>query len=110
MPAPLEIPVMVYVMPSNSNCSDAPFGVVSVVIIPVAAAPQASARKLFNAGCKPFNKRSNGNCSPITPVENGNTSVACTPASSANFAQVRSAFSMPVLPVPALALPVLIMR
>ena len=97
-------------MPSNSNCSDAPFGVVSVVIIPVAASCQASSRNDASAGAKPATKRSIGNCSPITPVENGKTSWVDTPANSANLAQVISAFCIPNLPVPALALPVLMTK
>ena len=78
--------------------------------MPIAASNQASSFNESSAGCKPFSKRSIGNCSPITPVEKGNTWLEATPLSCANWAQVASALAMPIFPVPALALPVLITK
>ena len=51
--------------------------------------------------------RSAASGSPITPVENGSTSEQFTEAKSATASQHFSAAVMPVAPVPALALPVL---
>src|SRR5690606_39221291 len=100
MPAPLEIPVIVTVFPSTTICRHAPFGRVSVVMMPSAASDQASASSACKAAGKPASIRSTGNGSPITPVENGNTCCAVTLANAATASQLRRALAKPDVPVP----------
>ena len=110
MPAPLAMPVMVMVLPPSCSCVDAALGRVSVVMmpratlchsLPVSSAKAAPTTALILAA---------GSNSPITPVENGNTDLLLTPAACANASQQLCAACMPGMPVPALALPVLIRK
>lgn len=88
MPAPLLIPVTVTVTPSCTNWRLAPFGRVSVVMMPAAAAAQLSTDRSSSAACRAPSIFSTGSGSPITPVEYGSTWLASTPASCASLAQV----------------------
>ena len=55
-----------------------------------------------------LSKLDKSSCIPITPVENGIISSALILSLSANISQDLSVFTIPSLPVPALALPLLI--
>ncbi|MOA02719.1 hypothetical protein D3C78_1221850 [compost metagenome] len=110
IPAPLLMPVTVTVTPSCTNWRLAPFGRVSVVMMPAAASAQLSTDRLARAAGRAASIFSTGSGSPITPVEYGSTAFSSTPASSASLAQARTAAARPGSPVPALALPVLVSR
>src|SRR5699024_1358534 len=110
MPAPLEIPVIVMVLPFTCTCSLTSLGRVSVVIIPSAAAGHSSKPKCSTATGILFSKGASANTSEITPVEKGSTSCGAQPVASATKAHVATARSSPSDPVPALAMPVLINR
>src|SRR5690606_2763179 len=85
-------------------------GRVSVVMMPSAAWAQLPSARSARAWGSTAIILSAGSSSPMTPVLKGSTRTGSTPVRPASASQVRRAASMPGLPVPALALPVLTSR
>ena len=108
MPAPLLMPVMVISAPPTLAWALKALGTVSVVMMPSAARAQWSGAASAMAAGRPASMRSTGSGSMMTPVENGSTCAGSILRSAASAALVCRARARPSSPVPALALPVLI--
>ena len=105
MPLPLANPWMVTSVSPMRAVRTAAFGKVSVVMMPRAAASQASSA---SAACRPGRaavSRSCGSTSPITPVLASMTSRGLQPTSFAAASAEARAASAPARPVNTLALP-----
>lgn len=105
MPLPLAIPVMRTWASPICATRVAAFGNVSVVMMPRAAASQASSRRLACRAGKAAVSRSCGSTSPITPVDATNTCRAGASTSFAAAAAVAAHASRPARPVNTFALP-----
>ena len=81
-----------------------------MVRIPSAAASQLSTFSCVKAWSKPVIIASLFKGSPITPVENGKTALTSMSALLASAVQISVARRSPSAPVPALALPVLMIK
>jgi len=105
MPLPFAMPLIRTSTPPILAVRVAAFGKVSVVIMPRAAASQASSP---SDACRDGSAETSFSCgrtSPITPVDAMNTCFAGQPARSAAAAAVAMQASRPALPVKTLALP-----
>jgi len=110
MPAPLEMPETVIVLPPTVMRREAALATVSVVMMACAAACQLSAFRSALAAGRPAFRRSTGSGSRMTPVEKGRTWSAAMPSNAATASQEACAVWRPGSPVPALAMPVLMTK
>ena len=95
MPLPLEMPPRVTVLPPISTWAAASLGMVSVVIMAVAAAKEPSGLKVFTSSGMPSWMGSRGSTWPMTPVEATTTSWGAMPKALAASWHMASAFSTP---------------
>ena len=119
MPAPLHIPPTVkvtpgYPMPLPEKLTEPCLGQVSVVMMARAAVrpwdvrparSSATFAMAASAAGTPSAKGSRRRCWPITPVEATSTSSAGQPTASPTSSAVLRAFSKPISPVAAFAMP-----
>ena len=95
MPLPLEMPPILTVLPPISTSTAASLGMVSVVMMAVAAAREpVGLRESFRAWAA-LSMGSMGSTWPMTPVEATTTSAGWMPSTSPAMAHMRSAFSTP---------------
>ncbi len=106
MPEPLDMPVRVMVWPSMSIWRLPALATVSVVMMARAASSQLAGRRWLSD----WVILSLGRGSRITPVENGSTWLGAQARWSATAWHTLRAASRPCWPVPALALPVLMIK
>ena len=107
IPEPLLIPPSVTVFPPISNVTAISLFMVSVVIIALDAAVEASSERssVFAIAATPFSSFSTGSCIPITPVEATATVSAGIPRAFSTAPAVALHASHPSCPVHALAIP-----